>query len=576
MAPFLIVFVFYIAFTMVYSILYFYMYAKGRERYLLYQGLSWILYSFSLSFLLLGVGSENKDLISIRGLFDIYNILLLLYAFYSFAGKKIPTVWLRFSLYISIWAAVGLIFNFTTVSTYLPTLAYMALLSVIIAAVLFRYWDISLREKIILSFFFLTWGLGKAAVSMLAINHGIEDVYLYFISEILYSNILNFVLIIIAFRRSQNKLYSAEHIFQTITENASDIMMLVEPGGSPELKYISPSISTILGISEETVYNDTHAFVTFVHPDDWKTFDFLFSRKNRLRERNAVVRAYDTEGNMHWCDVTVKRVPNDQGKNLVEAIIRDITESQEAQQQMLQAKQSRDTLLSYVSHELKTPIASILGFSSALKDDLNLSEEQKKIMLETIYTKSITLNRLISDLVQLSKLETHQYSFEFSMYDCDSFASELWKRHQYDGQHQGIEFSMSSDQKELESYFIIADLDRVDQVFTNILSNGLRYTNPNKSMSIKFFIDRKKENFKFSITNFGSVISESDLLHLFDRFYRVDKGHKSASENNSGLGLTLSKEIIEAHNGNIDVTSDALNGTTFIVTIPLYIEERNY
>lgn len=569
-------FTFFIVFVSLTSIAYFYMYVRDRERYLLYQGISWILYTFSIAFLFLGYVKVNPELISIRILFDMANILMLLYAAYSFAGRKTPTVWIRFSLYLSIWVVLGVIFDFDIMSTYLPTVAYQVLLTIVLVTVLIRYWKILNREKFILCAFFLIWGFGKAFVSIAAINYMFPDMNLFYVGEILYSNILNFALMIISIRRTQARLVTAEQTFRTITENASDVFILVEPGGSPELKYISPSINTIFGVSEETVYNDTHAFVTFVHPDDWKTFDFLFSRKNRLRERTAKVRAYDIDGKLHWCEVTAKRISDNRGVNLIEGIVRDITDSQEAHDQMVQAKKSRDTLLSYVTHELKTPIASILGFSTALRDDMNLDEDQKRQMLDIIYTKSITLNKLIHDLVQLSKMETHQFSFEFSLSDCKSVADELWKRHEFDGQTLDIEIECDPISPELEDYYLIIDTDRIDQVFTNILSNGMRYTDKSRPMKVGFFLDHNKEYFIFSINNAGKVIEESDLLHIFDRFYRVEKGQKSANENNSGLGLTLSKEIVEAHKGDIEVSSDLLNGTTFAVKIPLYDEERNY
>lgn len=566
---------FFIIFIPLISIVYFYMYTKNRERYLLYHGISWIFYSLSIAFLLLGLIHNDAELISIRILFDMANILMLLFSTYSFAGIKAPTVWLRFALYISIWVILGVSFNFEIVSTYLPTVAYQVLLTVVTVIILVRYWNILRREKLILSILFILWGFGKACVSLLVINGTDLDIITLYVGEILYSNILNFALMIISIRRAQTRLVTAEQTFRTITENASDIFILVEPGGNPELKYISPSINTIFGISEETVYNDTHAFVTFVHPDDWKTFDFLFSRKNRLRERTAKVRAYDTDGKLHWCEVTVKKISDNRGSNLIEGIVRDITASQEAHDEMVKAKQSRDTLLSYVTHELKTPIASILGFSELLLENTSADENKKRDYLNIIHSKSITLTKLISDLVQLSKMETHQFSFEFSMMDCQSVTDTLWSRHRLDGQAAGLSLIKEAYDKDLERYYMILDIDRIDQVFTNILSNGMRYTESQKTIVVKFFIDSQKENYVFSITNFGKVIEDADMQHIFDRFYRVEKGQKSANEINSGLGLTLSKEIVESHQGSISVTSDRIEGTTFSIKIPLY-EERTY
>ena len=149
----------------------------------------------------------------------------------------------------------------------------------------------------------------------------------------------------------------------------------------------------------------------------------------------------------------------------------------------------------------------------------------------------------------------------------------LWKRHEHDGEAKNV--TIVKQLEELEHKTLIADIDRIDQVYTNILTNGLRYSEEGSKITVRFFLDKKKENFMFSVTNYGVVISDAEKLHIFDRFYRVDAGHKSANENNSGLGLTISKEIAEAHKGSIMLESDSINGTTFTVTIPLF-DERMY
>lgn len=564
---------FFVMLTLGFSIVYFYIFAKSQERFVQCLGICWVLYSCSLLCLMLGMSAGDAVSFSLRKFFDMVNMLAFLYAAYAFAGKKTPTVWMRFTLYISIWLCLGVFLNFDSWSIDLITVTYQVILTVVLVSVISKYWRLPAFEKNTISIMFLLWGLGKGVISIVSLT-AMNSAMLY-AGEMMFSNVINFMMLILFFRRTQERLSTAELTFRTVTENASDILFLIELGqnsADSNLIYISPSVKSILGVPESRFYNDNKAYQEYMHSGDWDFFESLLM-ENKSSGANGIIRAYDTDGQLHWMDVVIKSIRDINDTPLIEGIIRDITAQKKAEDQMISSKKGRDKLLSYVSHELKTPIASILGYSAALKDDMDVSAEDRQKMLDIIYTKSITLDKLIKDLGQLSKLETNQYSFEFSLIGCYDLSYELWKRHEHDGDARHV--TIVKHLEELEHKTLIADIDRIDQVYTNILTNGLRYSEEGGKMIVRFFLDKKKENFMFSVTNYGDVISDAEQLHIFDRFYRVGAGQKSANENNSGLGLTISKEIAEAHKGTITLESDSVKGTTFTVAIPLF-DERMY
>ncbi|MDI9493330.1 MAG: ATP-binding protein, partial [Bacillota bacterium] len=124
----------------------------------------------------------------------------------------------------------------------------------------------------------------------------------------------------------------------------------------------------------------------------------------------------------------------------------------------------------------------------------------------------------------------------------------------------------------LKGVSVIVDEARIEQVFSNIIANAIRFSKKGGTIRIHFGVDSKKKHLVFSIRDYGQGIPAKDLPHIFDRFYRVDNGEQSAREDTSGLGMTIAKEIVEAHNGTITVESRLHRGTTFTVCLPLYFE----
>ena len=257
----------------------------------------------------------------------------------------------------------------------------------------------------------------------------------------------------------------------------------------------------------------------------------------------------------------------------IEGILRDITERKMVEKEMMDSKKSKQILLSYISHELKTPITYIVGYAEALQNNLYLGEEDKKNAIDLISTKAVFLQKLVDDLFQLSKMEANQFSFEFIQTKVYSLYRFLDEKHRHDFMNTGIHYSTMIDNRlKDERYEVLVDLKRIQQVYGNLLHNAINHTPAKGNISCQCLLDEKKDQIIFKLTDSGEGIAKEDLPYVFKAFYRGKTKGAQAKEG-SGLGLSLSAQIIQAHKGKIEVESNKGKGSTFLFTIPLYTQE---
>lgn len=231
-------------------------------------------------------------------------------------------------------------------------------------------------------------------------------------------------------------------------------------------------------------------------------------------------------------------------------------------------------LLSYISHELRTPITSIAGYLTAISDGTVDGEEEKQEAMEIITSKTLILKKLVDDLDQLSKMQTHQFTFDFTLCTIPDAADLLITSNVGDARSAGFEVTVDYDEALLAHHWLVLDLARINQVFSNLITNAIKYSDKRREMHITFKVDDAAENFIVSVADKGMGIRESQLAHVFDQFYRAENNQKDGQTRieGRGLGLTLCKEIMLAHQGDIYAESTFGEGSTFTFIIPLYKE----
>ncbi len=223
----------------------------------------------------------------------------------------------------------------------------------------------------------------------------------------------------------------------------------------------------------------------------------------------------------------------------------------------------RSEFVANVSHELKTPIAAVKGFAETLLGGAVKDEETARSFLQIIFDESDRLNRLIGDILELSKIESRRVPLMFSPVELDSFVGKTFTLLESEAAIRGIELCSKIE----NGLFVEADEDRLRQIVMNLLSNGINYTpdGGKVTLSIQAISD---DYITIQISDTGIGIPKKDLPRIFERFYRVDKA-RSRSSGGTGLGLSIVKHLVELHKGTITVTSTTGVGTTFTITLPV-------
>jgi two-component system OmpR family sensor kinase len=233
--------------------------------------------------------------------------------------------------------------------------------------------------------------------------------------------------------------------------------------------------------------------------------------------------------------------------------------------QVQQSRQAQRDFLANVSHELKTPLTSIQGFSQAILDGAAAEPERAA---RVIYDEAGRLHRLVEDLLDLARIESGQTPLRREHVDLQTLL---------DGILEG--FALRAGEKSITLAHQLVDLprltgdnDRLAQVFTNLIDNALAHTPGGGQIGVRArHAPRPGGNqpgVEITVSDSGPGIPPEDLSRIFERFYQVDKSRSRTQRAGSGLGLAITKEIVEAHGGLIRAESAAGQGATFIVWLP--------
>lgn len=244
---------------------------------------------------------------------------------------------------------------------------------------------------------------------------------------------------------------------------------------------------------------------------------------------------------------------NDVWKGIL-LVFHDITE-------IKKLEQMRKDFVSNVSHELKTPITSIKGFSETLLDGAMEDRETLKAFLNIILKESDRLQSLIYDLLELSKIENEGFRLSIQSFNLIHLLEEVITLMTGKAEEKEINLIFMPPKNEV---ILEGDVYRLKQVFINIISNALIYTSSGGSVTME--VKDTPQKVKVQIKDTGMGIEKAEIPRIFERFYRVNKARDRIS-GGTGLGLAIVKHILEVHKGKVTVDSEVGKGTTFTIEL---------
>ena len=275
---------------------------------------------------------------------------------------------------------------------------------------------------------------------------------------------------------------------------------------------------------------------------------------------NSIKKIEDTtqelaNGNLGNKIPTVTKKPNE---------ITSILESLEKMRiSLVEAQNQKTKFIMGISHDLRTPVAVIKGYTEAISDGVISEPDDVKNATELITTKAKQLETMIDTLINFTKLNSTEIRQTMKSQSITEFITEITREEQTIGNVFNRNIILKVDfTKDIQVPF---DRQLVTRVFENLFNNALRYTKDNDTITLESYINEEEHNVIYKIHDTGIGIDEKDLKNIFELFYR---GTDSRREEGMGIGLSVVKNIIETHRWNISVSSKKNEDTCFTITIP--------
>ncbi len=255
--------------------------------------------------------------------------------------------------------------------------------------------------------------------------------------------------------------------------------------------------------------------------------------------------------------VTLLKQSNEAGAILV---LQDVTDVQ-------RIDKMRADFVANASHELKTPITAIRGFAETLLEDDQIEASMQQRFMSKIHGQSIRLSDLVSDLLALSRLENNDEAFNTQV-NLQQVVQRVCANLQAVAQNQHVNLELCTNHDAQQGpILVLGDDQALGQMATNLIDNAIKYTPQGGKISVSLKL--QGEVAIFSVSDNGLGIDVADQDRIFERFYRVDKA-RSKSLGGTGLGLAIVKHIAQSHKGHIQLQSQLNQGSTFMVSIPVW------
>lgn len=376
-------------------------------------------------------------------------------------------------------------------------------------------------------------------------------------------------------KRVQQAIKESEARYRSITENIDDFFWTAERlNGSLRPMFYTASVEKITGYSQADFLSDNRLFFKIIYPDDYgkvkSTLKKLFENYYKQADEIAF-RIVNKHGNIVWVRNKLNLVRDHTGKvTKIFGLVSDISLQKKAEEELKvstenlqKLNETKDRFISIISHDLRTPFSSILGFTDLLLQDDDLTNEERRQYITFIQDSSKTMLSLVNSLLDWTRLQTGRIKFEPEKTDIKGVIHKSFSS--LSG--FAIQKNISLIDTITSELYLFVDQNLLIQVFNNLVSNALKFTESGGTISIHAVQSEEARFIQISVKDNGVGIAKDNISKIFS----VDSKFTSegtAGEKGTGLGLSLVKEIIEKHGGKIWVESEFRKGTEFKFTLP--------
>ena len=373
-------------------------------------------------------------------------------------------------------------------------------------------------------------------------------------------------------KKNNKLLIKSENKYRTLTNNIPDAIWTIDSSGA--IIYISPNVERIIGYSSDEIYNDPGLWEKMIHREDvdrvMKVFSLMFEKRKEYELEYRVVRK---NGEFIWAKARSTTTYFIGDVLYADGVISDITPDKKVEQDLIKAKQDAETansaksdFLARMSHEIRTPINAVIGLTH-LAISTELTAKQRDYLTK-IQDSSRSLLGIINEVLDFSKIEAEKMTIEKIKFNLRSVMEHLSNTVNLKAVDKDLEIIFSIDERIPD--ILRGDPLRLGQILINLVDNAIKFTEKGIIEVSTKIIEETDGNIiiSFSVRDEGIGMSDEQVANVFDSFFQ---GDDSITRNygGTGLGLTISKKLVELMDGRLNVESSPGKGTEFVFEIPL-------